>query len=147
MMVVRGARPDDLTAVEQVLRDSGLPTSGVKEWLPQFLVAEDAGRVVAVAGLEQYGTSALLRSVAVTSERRGTGLGRVLVERLLMEAARRGTRDVYLLTTTAEDYFPRLGFASIAREETPEPVRASVEFTEACPASAIAMRKTLASQD
>jgi amino-acid N-acetyltransferase len=140
---VRPAKGEDLSAIKQLLQQSGLPISGVEEWLSQFLVAEHEGHIVAVAGLELYGGSALLRSVGVSPEWRGSGLGRRLVDRLLAEAEQRGTRDVYLLTTTAEHYFPRFGFACIARDQVPDPVQSSVEFTNACPASAVAMRKVL----
>jgi amino-acid N-acetyltransferase len=53
--------------------------------------------------------------------------------------------DVFrlLLTTTAERYFPRFGFERVDRKDVPESVRASVEFTSACPSSAIVMRKSL----
>jgi N-acetylglutamate synthase-like GNAT family acetyltransferase/protein-tyrosine-phosphatase len=141
---VRPARKEDLAAVRQFLGEAGLPDAGVEEWLPQFIVAEHQGRIVGVAGLELYGPSALLRSVAVRAEYRGGGLGRALVDRLLIGARERGTRDVYLLTTTAESWFPRLGFAPITRDEVPEAVRRSVEFTSACPTSATVMRKSLA---
>ena len=140
---VRAAQGGDLSAIKELLQQSGLPTSGVEEWLSQYLVAEHERHVVAVAGLELYGDSALLRSVGVSPEWRGSGLGRQLVDRLLAEAEQRGTRDVYLLTTTAEHYFPRFGFACIARDQVPEQVQSSVEFTSACPASALAMRKVL----
>jgi amino-acid N-acetyltransferase len=140
---VRAAQSEDLPAIAELLQQSGLPITGVQEWLPQFLVAEHEEQVVAVAGLELYGPSALLRSVGVRPEWRGSGLGRQLVERLLSTAQAQGTQDVYLLTTTAEQYFPRFGFACCTREDVPEAVRESVEFTSACPASAVVMRKAL----
>jgi len=140
---IRAAKAEDLSGIKELLQQSSLPTSGVDEWLSQFLVAEYKGQIVAVAGLELYGGSALLRSVGVSPEWRGSGLGRQLVDRLLAEAERHGTRDVYLLTTTAEHYFPRFGFACIARDEVPERVQSSVEFTSACPASAVVMQKVL----
>lgn len=140
---VRAAQGEDLSAIKELLQQSGLPISGVEEWLSQFLVAEHEGHIVAVAGLELYGGSALLRSVAVSSEWRGSGLGHQLIDRLLAKAQERGNRDIYLLTTTAEHYFPRFGFACIARDQVPQQVQSSVEFTSACPASAVAMRKVL----
>ncbi len=140
---VRAAQSEDLSAITELLEQSGLPTSGVPEWLPHFLVAEHEGHLVGVAGLELYGPSALLRSVGVRPEWRGSGLGRQLVERLLTTAQERGTHDVYLLTTTAENYFPRFGFACIGRDQVPEQVQGSVEFTCACPASAVVMCKVL----
>jgi amino-acid N-acetyltransferase len=47
------------------------------------------------------------------------------------------------LTTTAERYFPKFGFERIERNDVPASVQASVEFTSACPSSAIVMRKPL----
>jgi amino-acid N-acetyltransferase len=140
---LRTAEADDLRVVEGLLEGAALPVAGVAEWLPQFVVAESEGRIVGVAGLELYGTSALLRSVAVEPHWRGSGVGRQLVDRLLSEAHARGVHDVYLLTTTAEHYFPRLGFACVDRDRVPDCVQCSVEFTGACPESAVVMQKTL----
>jgi amino-acid N-acetyltransferase len=70
-------------------------------------------------------------------------LGRDLVESLLERAGTRGVREIYLLTTTAENFFPRFGFARISRDVVAAPVRASEEFRGACPDSAIAMRKVM----
>jgi amino-acid N-acetyltransferase len=106
-------------------------------------VAEAGGKLVGVVGLELYGSSALLRSAAVEDGWRGSGVGRVLVERALDLARERRIEDVYLLTTTAEQYFPRFGFACVSRDAVAEEVRCSVEFQSACPASAVAMRKSL----
>jgi N-acetylglutamate synthase-like GNAT family acetyltransferase len=49
---------------------------------------------------------------------------------------------VYLLTTTAESYFPRFGFVTVPRAAVPEGVRTSIEFRSACPSTATAMRMT-----
>jgi amino-acid N-acetyltransferase len=114
----------------------------VAEWLDRFWVAEHHGRVVGVAGMEPYGRSALLRSVAVAPEWQGSGIGRTLVDRVLEEARAAGVWEVYLLTTTAEHYFPRLGFACVDREIVPASVQVSAEFTGACPASAVVMRRS-----
>jgi N-acetylglutamate synthase-like GNAT family acetyltransferase len=84
-----------------------------------------------------------LRGAAVDPEVRGSGLGHALVRALLVHATARGVRELYLLTTTAEEFFPRFGFERIAREEVPEPVRESVQFRESCPASATVMRAQL----
>jgi amino-acid N-acetyltransferase len=70
-------------------------------------------------------------------------VGRVLVERALDIARERGIEDVYLLTTTAEHYFPRFGFACVSRDAVTGGVESSIEFQEACPASATVMRKSL----
>ena len=138
---LRRAVPADHEAVATLLRDLELPTDGVSEWLDQFWVAEHQSQVVGVAGMERYGDSGLLRSVAVAQAWRGTGVGRTLVDRVLEEGRTAGVREVYLLTTTAEHYFPRLGFACVDRETVPAALHASAEFTGACPASAVVMRR------
>lgn len=97
-----------------------------------------------VAGLELYGEAALLRSVAVSPARRGSGVGRALVERALAVLERAGARDVYLLTQSAGGYFPRFGFAPVDRARVPPAVRESLEFREACPESAVVMRRACA---
>ena len=140
-VLLRRAGKADRDSVADLLRALELPIDGVAEWLERFWVAEHQGRVVGVAGMERYGDGGLLRSVAVAPEWRGSGLGRSLVDRVLEEGRAAGIRDVYLLTTTAEQYFPRLGFARVEREIVPAAVRASAEFTGACPASAVVMRR------
>jgi amino-acid N-acetyltransferase len=141
--IVRPADERDYQAVAELLRAAGLPLAGVHPALTGFYVAEERGRVLGAVGLEVHGEDGLLRSAVVDPTARGAGLGLTLVDRILRHAHERGLGAVYLLTTTAEGYFPRFGFTRIAREEVPDPVQASVEFREACPASAVAMRKPL----
>jgi amino-acid N-acetyltransferase len=146
---LRVARMADLPAIEQLLVSTGLPVAGVADSLSGFLVAEslDTRRIVGVVGLEiccdEY---ALLRSTAVEPEWRGSGLGRRLVERAIVEAESRGIKAMYLLTTTAERYFPSFGFVRTTRDAVPDDVKQSVEFREACPASATVMSLDLASR-
>jgi amino-acid N-acetyltransferase len=141
--VLRVAGPGDYDEVVRLLRAADLPTAGLRPALPDFLVAEDDGRIVGAIGLEVYDRAALLRSAVVERDRRGTGLGHELVIGLLAQAGRRGVREVYLLTTTAERWFPRFGFTPVARDAVAPAVRASEEFRGACPESAVAMRKVL----
>jgi amino-acid N-acetyltransferase len=138
---IRVAAPGDYAGVVRLLEAADLPTAGLNRSLPDFLVAEESGRVVGAVGLEIYGDCALLRSAVVDAGSRGSGLGRDLVESLLERAGTRGVREIYLLTTTAEHFFPRFGFARIPRADVAPAVRASEEFRGACPDSAIAMRR------
>lgn len=138
-VTVRPARADDLAAVSRLLVDSKLPLDGVAAALPDFVVAEAGGALVGVAGLETCGRHALLRSVAVSDAWRSHGVGRALVTRTIADAEARDIPALYLLTTTAERYFPAFGFREIARDEVPDDVRATAEFQSACPASAVVM--------
>ncbi len=94
-------------------------------------------------GLEAYGDVALLRSLAATSAVRGSGVGRRLVEGLIVGARSDGVSILYLLTTTADEYFPRFGFERITRGEIDERLQASEELRGACPDTAICMRLEL----
>jgi amino-acid N-acetyltransferase len=120
-----------------------LPLDGLADHLETLLVARRVGRVIGSAALEVYPDGSLLRSVAVQAESRSLRLGRALTDAVLALASERGSPAVYLLTTTAADYFSKFGFERIAREDVPATVRTSVEFTSACPASATAMRLRL----
>jgi amino-acid N-acetyltransferase len=140
---LRSASSADLPAVLGLLAGSNLPTAGVAENLADFLLAENDNQLIGVAGLELYGESALLRSVAVAESWRGSGVGRTLIERALAVTRERGIKDVFLLTTTAEHYFPRFGFACVDRNCVAPEIQASTEFKGACPESATVMRKTL----
>src|SRR5688500_4868530 len=140
---LRPASSKDLPGVEKLLTDSKLPLDGVKEALNDFVVAEAGGDLVGVAGLEICCDDALLRSVAVRPEWRSKGVGRALVTRAIADAEARGIRALYLLTTTAEAYFPSFGFTKIERAAVPEAVRETAEFTTACPASATVMTRPL----
>jgi amino-acid N-acetyltransferase len=144
---VRAAAPADLAAVETLLTASGLPLDGVKDALATFVVAEQGADLVGVAGLEVCCDNALLRSVAVRPEWRSHGIGRALVTRVISDAESRGIHALYLLTTTADGYFPSFGFRTIARDDVPADVRATAEFREACPASATVMCRECAGSE
>ena len=151
---IRHALASDLPAIERLLTDADLPTAGVGEIVRaragDFFVAEtETGDrseplVVGVAGLEVCCDNALLRSVAVRPEWRSHAVGRELVRRIVSDAEARGLHALYLLTTTAEHYFPRFGFERVERRDVAPEIAETVEFKSACPASAVAMKKSLA---
>lgn len=140
---IRPATVSDLPAIERLLTSASLPIAGVRDALCRFVVAESEGELVGVVGMEECCDYGLLRSTAVAPEWRSRGVGRQLVERAIADAEARGTRALYLLTTTAEHYFPSFGFVKTTRDAVPEEVRASVEFRSACPASATVMTRSL----
>jgi amino-acid N-acetyltransferase len=142
-MEIRPAQPADLASVQALLREAALPWEDVPAHFGTFLVGERAGALVACAGFEHYGAEALVRSVAIAGALRSRGLGAALCETLLGEARRRGVRDAYLLTTSAPRFFARRGFEAIDRARAPAAIRATREFAELCPASAIVMHRAL----
>ena len=129
----------DLKPVLTLLAKNGLPDAGFADHSATALVAREDRIVVGSVALELHGPAALLRSLAVTATRRGEGLGRRLTLAALALARRQGVDRVYLLTETAEGFFARFGFEPVERAAVDPAVKRSVEFTSACPASAVAM--------
>ena len=138
---IERAQSDDLASVLRLLERHALPLDGASELGEAMVIARDAGQVVGAAALEFYAEGALLRSVVVDVSAQGQGVGRQLTAAALALANELGVPMVFLLTTTAAEFFPRFGFERISREDVPASVRASVEFQSACPASAVVMRR------
>jgi amino-acid N-acetyltransferase len=140
---LRQATGPDLPSIAQLLHEGGLPAGAARERVGRTVVAQADRRVIATAAWEPLGDAALLRSVAVSSDVRGAGVGLLVVAATLRQVARAGVREVYLVTTDAEAFFTRCGFRTIQREELPDAVAAHRQITRECPASAPVMKLTL----
>ena len=136
---IRTATAADWSAIERLLTDSGLPLDGARDHIREFIVAEENGSIAGCAAVERYGEVALLRSVAVDSAFRDQRLGESMVSQLIGDARRSGVTSIFLLTTTAAEWFPRFGFRSIERALAPAELLESSEFRGACPATAVLM--------
>lgn len=138
-LTFRPAEPGDWPAIEALLAAARLPLDGAAEHLDNFVLGMADTQLRCIGGFEQYGAAALLRSVAVDASQRGTGTGQRLLEHLRQRAKGQGVEELYLLTTTAADFFGKRGFSVIARADTPAALQASREFQGVCPASATVM--------
>lgn len=143
-VTIERSTPDDLPAVEALLIASDLVLDDAAKAFETGVVARaEDGALLACAAIEPFGDAAFLRSVAVAEGRRGEGLGRAIVQAAEQVARETGAREIYLLTETAADWFPRLGYERVERDLVPPAVRTSVEFVSACPVSALVMRRAL----
>lgn len=130
----------ELPALAAMLAEAALPSADVASAPGAFFrFRDESGAVIGYAGLEIHGGDALLRSVLVRAPLRRRGFGRAIVARMRDEAAARGVRRLFLLTTTAREFFAALGFAPIERGDVPRHIRATAEFTTFCPAEAQCM--------
>jgi len=130
--------------VVAALRKVGLPADDVEAPDRLFWRFETADVVlVGYGGLELYGADALLRSLVTLPPLRRRGIGAAIVANLEVEARALGCRTVWLLTTTAAEFFAELGYAACERSAAPEPIRRSRQFSELCPAAAALMKKPL----
>ena len=140
----RPLAPADLRRLAELLDAERLPSADLREPGVRLFAFRDDDATVGYAGLEIYGTDALLRSVVVDPARRRAGLGRAIVEATLAQAHRLGATRAFLLTTAAKAYFERLGFVSIDRASVPETILSTRQAAGLCPASAPLMVRTLA---
>lgn len=87
-----------------------------------FRVADAGGEITGCGALEIFTPElAEIRSLVVAEEFKGTGTGRLLVERLIDDARHRGHRRLMALTYSP-GFFHRLGFETVAKELFPEKV-------------------------
>jgi amino-acid N-acetyltransferase len=144
-VTIDSARPSDYDVVAALLEREHLPRDGLRQHFENAFVARAGNRIVGCSALEVYEGGALLRSLVVDAEYRGAGVGSGLTDAAIQLARRRLAPAVYLLTTTAEKFFPTVGFEIVDRADVPASVLASEEFTHACPSTAIVMRRVLTS--
>jgi arsenate reductase len=145
---VEKAKNGDLEEVRRLLKSCSLPDAGIENQWPQaYVVVKEQDHVVACAGLEEYGGQGLLRSLAVAPHLRGIGLGVRLLQERLATAGDSGISRVFLLTTTAADFFASHGFHLTDRSSANAALRSSPEFTDACPATATCLVRDLEEQD
>ena len=110
------------------------------------MVAVAGDAVVGAAAIERYGSDGLLRSVVVSPALRGTGTGRALVTAAEELAVDLGIRELYLLTETAGDWFPRLGYGVLPRAAAPDGIAGSWEFRFACVERGVLMHRSLSAR-
>ena len=137
--VVHFAVAADRPVIRSLLAEAGLPVADL-DLAPEltfWVVRDDAGRPIGAIGLECHGDAGLLRSLVVTPDRRGQGLGRLLVKTLEEHASGTGIAQLVLLTETAETVFRRLGYTVIERDLAPAAATRSAEFRTLCPATAV----------
>ena len=144
-MDFRRATPHDVQAIETLLADAGLPLDGAAAAFDLGIVGRTGpdGRVVAAAAIERFADNGLLRSVVVAHDHRGTGVGRSLVTAAEDLAAEAGIHDLWLLTETAVDWFPRLGYQVVERTAAAAAVGESVEFTTICRDTGVPMHRSV----
>ncbi len=123
------------------LVNAGLPADDVGDphllfW--RFETYEDVP--VGFGGLELHGEDALLRSVVTLPPLRQVGMGAAIVSALEVEARAHNCRAIYLLTAADRNFFAKLGYASCARADLPQAVRAGSQFAALPGAAAMVKR-------
>ncbi len=117
MTRVRRAAKADLPAIESFIEpfvDDGklLPRTydELTELLPSFFIAELDGQMVGCAALEVYSRKlAEIRSLAVSPDMQGRGIGKLLVDACIELAREKNVLEVMAITSS-EGFFKNCGF-------------------------------------
>lgn len=128
-MELRRAKLSDIGRIHQLISQNAqknlmLPRalSELYEHLRDYQVAIENGNVVGVCGLSIcWEDLAEIRSLAVEEGFRNKGIGKMLVESCLKEARELGIKRVFALTN-APNFFLKLGFEEIKKEELPHKI-------------------------
>ncbi|HEX5063377.1 MAG TPA: GNAT family N-acetyltransferase [Kofleriaceae bacterium] len=152
--MIMPASESDRDELSALLTAANLPLDGLDDAFPHgFALARIDGALVGVAGVEHHGDhDGLLRSVAVDAPYRGKHVGEALVaDRLAWAKSQLGCAaaprfaTISLLTTEADQYFERLGFQRIARDELPAALARSTQLQISRCSSAVAMIRRVSS--
>jgi N-acetylglutamate synthase-like GNAT family acetyltransferase len=128
--------------VLRMLQAQKLPVTDINEDTVLYQLF-DGEKLVGTAGLDIFDDCALLRSVSVMAGVQGKGYGRSLNQQVETFARESGINCMYLITTTAKEFFERQGYCVIKREEAPDQVKNTEQFSGLCPSSAIIMKKRI----
>ena len=126
-----------------LLQSQKLPSEDLPFFLNDFYIALEEDKLIGVIGMERYSHYGLLRSMAVHPDYRNKHIAETLLLRLEKKAVSSGITAMFLLTETAANYFERKGYDTITRDDVPNDLMGSPEFSHVCPVSATVMKKQL----
>jgi amino-acid N-acetyltransferase len=136
------ASQNSFSAAIDLLKKNNLPTEDINPGT-QLFVVEENDTVVGTVAVQYDFNVALLRSLCVSDDKRNTGIGEMLVEFIEHYVQKQGVQSVYLLTTTAENFFLKKGYKKIDRKEVPEFIKNTKEYSVLCSASSSLMKKEI----
>ena len=144
---VMPARLEHKVKIAHLLDRLGIAHPVLDQFWPSYLIIpgdEPGSPLVGCVAVETVDDVALLRMLAVVPERRGEGLGYLLVETATERARSQGVRTLFLVTDGAQGYFgEKLGFSAVDRKDVAAPIATTAEYLLARSKTAIWMRKEL----
>ncbi len=135
--------PAQFDQIRQLLTDAGLPSADLLESEVELFGILEKGQLFAVGGYEYFTGCGFLRSIAVRPDKQNQGYAGAITSHLELMLRNKGARNLYLLTFSAERFFEKRGWRIINRDEMPDEIKNTAEFSRLCPESATAMCKYL----
>ncbi|MCP2520306.1 arsenic resistance N-acetyltransferase ArsN2 [SCandidatus Aminicenantes bacterium Aminicenantia_JdfR_composite] len=142
-MKLRKAIKEDIVFIEKLLKKNKLPYEDISSKIDCFYICSIGEKIIGIGGLEIHGDYGLLRSLVIIEHYRKRGYGKILTQKIIEYAKKKGLKEVYLLTTTAKEFFEKIGFEIVNRNAVPLEIRNSTEFKYLCPSTAVCMRLKL----
>ncbi len=139
----RTASVEELPAIIQLLDDCKLPHADIVPGKQHFVVAEIDRKIIGCAGYEGYTENGLFRSLAVKPLYRDMMIAHTMIDKIFVLAQEQGIKEFFLLTTTADKFFGKLGWEIINRNDVPANIASTAEFASICPSVAICMKHQL----
>jgi amino-acid N-acetyltransferase len=136
------ASQNSFSAAIELLKKNNLPTEDINPGT-QLFVVEEGDEVIATVAVEYDYNDALLRSLSVSEDKRSSGIGAELVDFIEDYVSKQGVRTIYILTTTAANFFSRRGYTLIDRSNVPQFIKDTKEYSVICASSSTLMRKVL----
>lgn len=133
----------EINEVKELLLSSNLPTSDLNNAPIHFFGMKKNNKLIVTGALEVYGNNAVLRSVAVSNNFQNNGYGKQIVRYLEEVALEMKISHLFLLTTSAENFFKKLKYLPIQRHSCPPKILSSSQFTDICPQSSVCLFKNL----
>lgn len=143
MKTIQSLDHSEIKAVKELLQLSNLPYSDISEAPVHFFGIKENNKLVAIGALEIYGINAILRSLAVHQTHQNHGYGKQMVRFLENKAIEKGIKNLFLLTSTAADFFKKLAYLPQQRDLCPPEILSSSQFRDICPQSASCLFKKL----
>ncbi len=113
------------------LEDVGMPVSDLDASKGHYFAIMDAGgQPLGYCGFETLNeATAFIRSCVVPAPFRGRGIGAEMMTALVDQLTADGKSGLYLFTMDADPFFEKFGFKIISRDDAPDIVRATSQFS------------------
>ena len=140
MLEINKLKKEDKEELKNLLSSNQLCFNDINEKGVRLFGVQLKNEVVGFFGYELFDNLALFRSMVVVPEAQNKGFGGLIWSQAKEKLQDEGVSEVYLLTNTAAPFFGKQGFVEVERSSAPEPILATTEFKEFCPADSVCMK-------
>lgn len=142
-LTLKRASDKDLYKAEDILKQNDLMYEDIRSNNIELFFAYKNNIFTGIIGLERFNNLGFLRSLVILEEYRKKGCGREICIGLLNYAKSKGIKEVYLLTTTAKNFFEKINFNLVKPEKIPKAIKNTGQFSYFCPDSAACLKINL----